>query len=83
MTRKAPVPLSVDIERYLASLNIPEVSVLVSLRKAWPSIMGPLLSSKTFPARFRNSVLTIMVRNHTWAQELQMSKPMLLSKIIP
>ena len=81
MSRKDPVPLSVDLERYIASLNIPEVSLLVSLRKAWTSIVGPLLADKTFPARFRNGRLLIMVCNHAWAQELQMSKSALLSKI--
>ena len=75
--------MSVDLERYLASLNMPEVSLLVSLRRAWPSIVGPLLADKTLPAKFRNGVLTIIVRNHAWAQELQMSKPTLLSNIIP
>ncbi|MBE0603174.1 MAG: DUF721 domain-containing protein [Deltaproteobacteria bacterium] len=82
MTRKGPSPLSADLERYLASLDIPEVSLLVSLHKAWPRIAGPLLTSKASPARFRNGVLTIVVRNHSWAQELQMSKPVLLSKIV-
>jgi hypothetical protein len=83
MTRKGPIPLSVDLERYLASLDIPEVSLLVSLHKAWPAIAGSLLSAKAFPGRFRNGVLTIVVRNHSWAQELQMCKPVLLAKIIP
>ncbi len=33
------------------------------------------------PSRFRNGVLTVTVRNHAWAQELQLSKPLLLSRI--
>ncbi len=82
MNRKSPVPLYAVIERCLASLDIPQVSLLVSLHRAWPGIAGPLLSSKTAPGRFRNGVLTIFVRNHAWAQELQMCKPALLSKIV-
>ncbi|MCL2102736.1 MAG: DUF721 domain-containing protein [Syntrophorhabdaceae bacterium] len=77
------MPLSVDIESWLAALGNPEVSLLVTLRKAWPSIMGALLADKTFPEKFRNGVLMITVCNHAWAQELHMSKPTLLSKIIP
>ena len=83
MIRKGPIPLAVDLERYLASLGIPEVSLLVSLHKAWAEIAGPLLAGKAFPARFRNGVLTIVVRSHAWAQELQLCKPVLLSKILP
>jgi hypothetical protein len=83
MTRKGAIPLSVDLERYLASLALPEVSLLVKLHKAWPGIAGPLLAGKAIPARFRNGVLTIVVRSHAWAQELQMCKPVLLSKIVP
>ncbi len=82
MTRKGPVPLSADLERYLASLDIPQVSLLVSLHKSWPAVAGPLLSAKASPAKFRNGTLTIVVRNHSWAQELQMCKPALLSKIV-
>jgi hypothetical protein len=81
MTRKGPVPLSADLERFLASLDIPQVSLLVTLLKSWPGIAGPLLSTKASPGRFRNGVLTIVVRNHAWAQELQLSKPALLAKI--
>jgi len=81
VTRKGPVPLSADLERYLASLDLPQVALLVSLHKAWPGIAGPMLSSRTAPARFRNGVLTITVPNHAWAQELQLCKPALLSKI--
>ncbi len=81
MTRKGPVPLSADLERFLASLDIPQVSLLVKLLKSWPGIAGPLLSTKAAPGRFRNGVLTIVVQNHAWAQELQLSKPVLLAKI--
>jgi hypothetical protein len=82
MTRKVPVPLSADLESCLASLDIPQLSLLVSLHKSWPAIAGPLVSAKAAPARFRNGVLTIAVRNHSWAQELQLCKPVLLAKIV-
>ncbi len=82
MTRKGPVPLSADLARCLEALDIPQVSLLASLHKAWPGIVGPLLSGKAVPGRFRNGVLTIVVRNHAWAQELQMRKTDLLSRIV-
>ena len=82
MVKKGAVPLSDDIERCLSSLGLPEVSLLVSLGKAWLSVAGDLVAKKAVPAGFRNGVLTIAVCNHSWAQELQMNKPALLSKII-
>lgn len=81
MTRRGPVPLSEDLERYLSALGLPQVTFLVSLHKSWPDIAGPVLSAKATPARFRNGLLTIAVRNHSWAQELQLCKPALLAKI--
>ncbi len=41
MTRKRPRPLSADLGANLASLDIPQVTLLVSLLKAWPRIAGP------------------------------------------
>lgn len=82
MTRKGPVPLSEDLERYLSALGLPQVTFLVCLHKSWTEIAGPILAAKASPARFRNGVLTIAVRNHSWAQELQLCKPALLAKVV-
>jgi hypothetical protein len=81
VSREGPVPIASDLERFLEALGVPQVSLLVSLHKAWPGIAGTLLAGKAYPLKFRNGVLTIGVRNHSWAQELQMSRPALLSKI--
>jgi len=81
VTRRGPVPLRDDLERYLAALGLPQVSFLVRLLKSWPDIVGPILAAKTAPAKFRNGILTIAVGNHAWAQELQLRKPDLLAKI--
>jgi len=81
VSREGPIPLASDLERFLEALGIPQVSLLVSLHKAWPGIAGPLLAGKAYPMKFRNGILTIGVRDHSWAQELQMARPALLSKI--
>jgi len=81
VSREGPIPLSSDLERFLEALGVPQISLLVSLHKAWPRIAGPLLAGKTFPLKFRNGVLTIGVPNHSWAQELQMSRSPLLARI--
>jgi len=81
VSREGPTPLSSDLERFLEALGVPQVSLLVSLHMKWLEIAGPLLAGNASPLKFRNGVLTIGVRNHSWAQELQMSKPALLSRI--
>ncbi|HEX9191293.1 MAG TPA: DUF721 domain-containing protein [Candidatus Deferrimicrobiaceae bacterium] len=81
MSREGPVPLSADLERFLEAIGIPQVSLLVGLHKAWPAIAGPLLAAKALPLRFRNGILTLAVRNHSWAQELRMATPALLGNI--
>jgi predicted nucleic acid-binding Zn ribbon protein len=70
---KDAAPLSSILDAFLESLQIPHVSFLVSLRKRWPEIAGPLVSRNAMPLSLRNGVLTVIVRNHAWAQELRMS----------
>jgi predicted nucleic acid-binding Zn ribbon protein len=54
---------------------------MARLISSWPEIVGPLLSGKTSPAKLRARVLTVLVLNHAWAQELQMRKPDLMDRI--
>jgi hypothetical protein len=74
--------LSTFLDSVLAdTLRLPAAATQVRLIRSWEEIVGPLLSGKTAPGRIRNGVLTIFVPNHTWAQELQLSKPVLLERI--
>jgi hypothetical protein len=79
--RKEAVPLSSILDAFLESLRMPHVAFLVALRKRWPQIAGPLVSRNALPLSLRNGVLTIVVRNHPWAQELQMSKATMIDRI--
>ncbi len=81
MRRKDAAPLSSILDAFLESLRIPHVAFLVSLRKRWPEIAGPLVSRNASPLSLRNGVLTVVVRNHAWAQELRMSKTTLIGRI--
>jgi hypothetical protein len=81
VSREGPIPLSADLERFLEAIGIPQVSLLVGLHRAWPEIAGPLLAASALPLKFRNGILTLAVRNHSWAQELRMTAPALLSNI--
>jgi predicted nucleic acid-binding Zn ribbon protein len=79
--RRDAAPLSSILDAFLESLRIPHVAFLVSLRKRWPEIAGPLVSRNAIPLSLRNGVLTIVVRNHAWAQELRMSKIPMIERI--
>jgi predicted nucleic acid-binding Zn ribbon protein len=79
--RKDAAPLSSILEAFLESLRIPHVAFLVSLRKRWPDIAGPLVSRNAMPLSLRNGVLTVVVRNHAWAQELRMCKIPMIGRI--
>ncbi len=81
MRRNDAAPLSSVLEAFLESLRIPHVAFLVSLRKRWPEIVGALVSQNATPLSLRNGVLTVVVRNHAWAQELQMSKTRMIGRI--
>jgi len=79
--RKEATPLSSILASFLESLRIPHVAFLVSLRRSWPEISGPLVSKNAIPLSLRNGILTVVVRNHAWAQELQMTRTTMLSRI--
>ena len=81
MKRKDATPLSSILDAFLESLRIPHVAFLVALRKGWPEIAGALVSRNATPLSLRNGVLTVVVRNHAWAQELQMSKTTMIERI--
>lgn len=80
MKRKA-ARVSDLLEEVLSGQGLRSVTWMVRLSSKWPEIVGPLLSGKTSPVRLKNGVLTVLVRNHAWAQELQLGKPDLLGRI--
>jgi len=79
--RRDAAPLSSILDAFLESLRIPHVAFLVSMRKKWPEIAGPLVSRNAIPLSLRNGVLTVAVRNHPWAQELRMGTTTMLRRI--
>ncbi len=78
----SPKRLSTILETVLVdALGLPAAATQVRLLRSWEEIVGPFLGRKTSPGKIRNGVLTVHVPNHAWAQELQLSKPVLLEKI--
>lgn len=82
MKRNDAAPLSSTLDAFLESLRMPHVALLVSLRKRWPEIAGPLVSRNASPLSLRNGVLTVVVRNHAWAQELRMYTVPMIRRIL-
>ena len=78
----SPKRLSTILETVLVdTLGLPAAATQVRLLRSWEEIVGPFLGGKTYPGKIRNGVLTVHVPNHAWAQELQLSTPVLLEKI--
>lgn len=73
--------LSRTLDRLLSDAGLPAVAVQVAIVRSWKRIAGPILAGKTAPSRFRHGILTVNVPNASWAQELQLAKPVLLGKI--
>lgn len=78
---RRPNLLSGAVDELLGNLGLPAIRALVRLSQGWESLCGALLAQKTAPADLRGGVLTVLVCNHSWAQELQFSKPLLLERI--
>ncbi len=78
----SPKKLSTILETVLVdALGLPAAAIQVRLLRSWDQIVGSFLGGRTSPGRIRNGVLTVHVPNHAWAQELHLSKPVLLEKI--
>jgi predicted nucleic acid-binding Zn ribbon protein len=79
--KKKAARVSDLLEEVLSSQGLRSVTWMARLISSWPEIVGPLLSGKTSPAKLRARVLTVLVLNHAWAQELQMRKQDLLDRV--
>lgn len=79
--KKKAARVSDLLEEVLSSQGLRSVAWMARLVSSWPEIVGPLLSGKTSPAKLRARVLTVLVLNHAWAQELQLRKQDLLDRI--
>lgn len=78
---KRTVPVAAALEEALAGLGLGTVMIQVRLAGRWEEIAGSFLAERTFPAALKRGVLTVLVESHPLAQELTLSKPLLLGKI--
>ena len=69
------------LEEVLAAQGLTSVTWMVRISTGWAGIVGPILSGKSAPSKLKNGLLTVLVRDHSWAQELQLQKPVLIRRI--
>ncbi len=54
---------------------------LYVLVKNWKQITGETIYRVTYPLKLKNGTIIVGVKNHSWLQELNMSKDLMLENI--
>lgn len=79
MRRAGPRPLSaalVDVIREAAP-----VGVLARVQACWTGVVGDLLAREAIPVAERSGTLTVACRSATWAQEIELMGPELVTRL--
>lgn len=69
------------VEKLLDALGLATVAAQARLAGSWKEVVGPLLATKTCPARLKGGVLTVCAVSSAWAQELSLSRTKVLERI--
>ncbi len=69
------------VERLLDGLGLAAVAAQSRVTRSWEEIVGPLLATKTWPTRLKGGVLTVCAVSPAWAQELSLSRSVVLERI--
>jgi hypothetical protein len=70
------------LSRYSLDANyIKERSILKQIRDNWMDIIGPIYTSKTYPASFKNGILYITVVHSSYSMEITFLKKDILEKV--
>lgn len=67
--------------RLLENLGFKDAKKCALIISKWDQIAGEGLLHLVQPESFRYGTLYLSVSNHSWAQELQLQKPLFLKKI--
>lgn len=51
------------------------------IKSKWDQIVGEIIAKNATPLKITNEILIIKVKNHSWLQELSLSKYKLLNQI--
>jgi predicted nucleic acid-binding Zn ribbon protein len=52
----------------------------VMVMSLWEQVVGPLVARKSWPEKFDNDTLVVGVSSHSWAAQLHLLKPQILSR---
>lgn len=52
-----------------------------AVQRDWPSLVGPQISRRSQPADLRDRILTVVVDNSPWLQELTLREAELLARV--
>ncbi|MGE5189502.1 MAG: DUF721 domain-containing protein [Gemmatimonadota bacterium] len=69
------------VGRLLDALGLATVAAQARLATSWEEVVGPLLATRTCPARLKAGILTICAVSPAWAQELSLSRSTVLGRI--
>jgi predicted nucleic acid-binding Zn ribbon protein len=77
--RRGPRPLATALGE--ARREAQPVSLLAGVQGAWASVAGAGVAAEAEPVAERDGVVTVACRSATWAQELDLLSPELLSRL--
>jgi predicted nucleic acid-binding Zn ribbon protein len=79
VSRPAPRPISLALERYSAGLE--PASTLARVQGCWEGTVGAAIAAAARPSGERDGVLSVVCEGSVWAQELELMAPELLSRL--
>ncbi|MFI5004183.1 MAG: DciA family protein [Solirubrobacterales bacterium] len=79
MSRPAPRPISLALERYAAVLE--PASTLARVQACWEATVGEAIAAAARPSAERDGVLSVVCDAAVWAQELELMAPELLTRL--
>lgn len=79
MSRRAPRPLALSLERMRADLA--PASTLARVQTVWPDAVGAKIAAQARPTAERDGVLTVLCSASVWAAELTMMATQVLEHV--
>lgn len=79
MRRPGPRPLSAVLSGVIREAA--PVGVLARIQACWPGVVGDLLAREAMPVAERSGTLTVACRSATWAHEIELMGPELVTRL--
>ena len=78
---KKPTRFGVLVESILERFNLSEEFLVEAVRAKWPSVVGELIATHSFPDRIQSGVLYIAVDHNVYAGEISMMREASLESV--